>query len=793
MAIPQVILLLSSLAAGGATFPVSGGSGAAARIQAAVDACPTEGCTIEFPDASYSMEAPIWVRNRANIGFVGTGVTVPVFRFEDSLLVPDTAGVARLFRSTPLPGGGRPVLPPGWHQWPLPTGSSEGKIDTLSPFATSGYQYNGMFVVDSSTGIGFDRMAFDGNKLAMFYNSGVWGGRYDLLFGSVGVSLLRSLAATVRRCEFRNFWSALYINDRNLRCAALPSAEFPDVRPELSWSACGIMGAHLIERNRIHGNWWGIFSESEWDQGTVIRENLAWNNANQIARDSTNVVKPNKNMTHTDEYLPGGFLFAKDVLFPAYVLSHNTLIDNPIPYAHAGYRATGNALWSDDMMDVASANSTSWNQLFKVVLSPHMFDITVGDYASGSTWGGDNVWVVDSTFHRASSRLVKKDSLPGTVAGGSVRQVPTDTADTVLTGGQVSKVIHYYTYTLMYDTLPDTVSCATGCSFPLLNNSSLVRQWTILPWAAYAVQGGWWNALVQDLSGPRYYREWVPSMTDSTGVFSVAYIDSAESRKRGNLHCHNCRFQSQRSIDSLFLAPAWTDSTGSMGFRNGSFGQARGAFGYDNRIGSQSPVRIRATGMPSYDNGAKEIRLPISWYSEGPQIDKLVMRRIRVVGRPISITGTVLYMARDVNQTVGTVSDLLPGDTALRVAFTPSSNDSLFQFDVWLAGVSGTDTIPATPMSWAWSKSAGGHSFTVGLSHPGTTVGTSLKIRRVGNHLWATWPSASGATLELQDPRGRTVRFEGRMQGGVREVDLIGLSRGIWLPRVQGATPIAVF
>lgn len=792
MAISQVILLLCSVLASGGAVQISGGSGAAARIQAAVDACPLEGCTIQFPDASYPMENQVWIRNRRNIEFAGTGTKAPIFRFEDSLMVPDTAGVARLFRSTPVPGGGRPVLASGWHEWPLPSGSTQGTWDSLSPYASMGYQYNGMFVVDSSVGIGFERMVLDGNKLAMFYDMGVWSGRYSLLFGSVGISLLRSLAASVRNCEFHDFWSAFYINDRNIRCAAIPAAEFPDIRPELSWTACGTMGAHLIERNRIHANWWGIFSESEWDQGSVIRENIAWNNANQIARDSSQVVKPHGNYATTDEYLPGGFLFVKDVLFPAYVLSHNTLVDNPIPYAHAGYRATGNALWSDDMVDIQPTDDASWNHLFKVVLSPHLFDVTVGHHASGSFWAGASVIVTDSTFRTTGYRLVKKDSMAGTIDGGRVFQTPTDTMDTTLANGQTNKIIHYYTYTILYDTIRDTLNCARGCSLPMLNNDILVRGWSPLPWTIQAVPGGWWNALVTDLGGPRYYRTWVPSMMDSTGTFYMAYMDSAESRKRGNLHCRNCRFQSQRASDSLFLTPAWADSSGSLGFRNGSVGQARGAFGFDNRIGSQTPVRIRATGMPTYDDVAKEILLPISWYSEGPRIDKLVVRRIRGVGRPLSIRGTVLYMTREVNQTLGAVPDVLPGDTVVHVAFTPTANDSLFQFDVWLAGVSGSDTIPATPMSWTWSKSAGGHSFTVGLRRRGSASGT-LRIRRAGGVWRANWPSSSGSEIELQDPRGRTIRFEGRLQGGVREADLVGLPRGIWLPLWQGAKPIAVF
>jgi hypothetical protein len=65
------------------------------------------------------------------------------------------------------------------------------------------------------------------------------------------------------------------------------------------------MGGHLIERNRIHANWWAVYSEAEWDQGSIIRENLAWDNANQLVLNPGNTVSPLSDMTRNTSISAG--------------------------------------------------------------------------------------------------------------------------------------------------------------------------------------------------------------------------------------------------------------------------------------------------------------------------------------------------------------------------------------------------------------------------------------------------------------------------------------------------------
>lgn len=185
----------------------------------------------------------------------------------------------------------------------------------------------------------FENLELDGVKPAYFINKGVWSGVYNVAFGNVGVNLFQALRSRVVNCDLHNFWSAFYLNDRNRACHTKGNANDLDVAKFSPYSDCGEMGAHVIHQNRIHGNWWGAYSESEWDMGSVFHDNLVWNNL----VDSTYPYG-----TLTDQ--TGGFLYVKDVFFPAHVVSGNTIVNTPYPISWGGYRGSIATVFSDNLV-----------------------------------------------------------------------------------------------------------------------------------------------------------------------------------------------------------------------------------------------------------------------------------------------------------------------------------------------------------------------------------------------------------------------------------------------------------
>ena len=65
----QLLLMLSALS--GATSQIAGGAGATARLQAAIDACPAEGCVLELPDPVYPLSNRLWIEGKDNLKIVG--------------------------------------------------------------------------------------------------------------------------------------------------------------------------------------------------------------------------------------------------------------------------------------------------------------------------------------------------------------------------------------------------------------------------------------------------------------------------------------------------------------------------------------------------------------------------------------------------------------------------------------------------------------------------------------------------------------------------------------------------
>jgi hypothetical protein len=759
--LPLAILSLSGT-------PVAGGTGATERLQTAIDACPTSGCLIELPDSVYPMTNQLWIEGKSDLKIVGTGATKPVLIWDEALLVPDSAKVATLFLLTPPAGGGRPKLPKGWWMWPYAYKSGVGTAsDSSVPYSTTGYQHAAMILVKKSARISLENLVVDGRKPAAFMNATVWDGEYDLYFGSVGISLLRSLAVDVRSCEIRNFWTGLYINNRNPSCQAWKNMIGRSDTGANPWSACGIMGGHLIERNRIHANWWAVYSESEWDQGSAIRENLAWDNANQVVLNPANTVSPLTSMSsgQTEDY--GGFLYSKDDLMPAYSVTHNTIYGNLLAYGFDMYRFAGTALWSDNLVQVM--DSLKLRRIYTSgaealddyeASGNHIWHNTLLSYTSGSRYSTTTTVVSDTAIHYIGPVAVPRDTIVELVNGKLVDRIE-------------------------YDTVQTPLDCGKGCSVKLSPPDTFTSFST--PWSLTSVSSSLRQVQVK---GPDslLHTEWISSPNGSDSANQVNYYgqNAASAKDHANWVCRFCNFLSSDPTSPDFLMPdSSLDRVKSSALRAGPVGGRRGALGPSGALGSHVPVRLRARGLPTYNASRSVLQLPVSISSEAGHLDAMAVAKIQVLYHNEDSTGKIFPVEYSVAILPSDVQPFLPTDTVITIPWKAGSY-GFNQIDVWTVGISGGDTLAATPMSWAWTGKAKGGTFQVPAAVGTRTSSQPVRIQ-VGSG-FLRLQGYAGATLRLIDATGAVQTLATRPDQSGCSVSTREMRPGIWFAPLPGGT-----
>jgi len=748
---PQFVCLIASMLS---QSVVTGGSGSSQRLQDAIDACPATGCVIELPDSLYLLSNRLWIEGKTDLKIAGTGTRKPILAWDDSLLLEDAQQIAAQFRLAPPTGGGRPKLPKGWLMWPYAYKSGVGTAsDSSVPFSTTGYQHNGMVMVKKSSRIVLDGLVLDGRNPKSFLNKSVWDGLYNLFFGSLGVSLLRSLAVDVRNCELRNFWSAIYINDRNPSCQAWANTIGRSDTGANPWSACGTMGGHLIERNRIHGNWWAVYSEAEWDQGSVIRENLAWDNTNR------NIYAIQKSEES------GGFLYSKDDLMPVHTLTHNTIYQNTSPYGYDMYRITGTAFWSDNIIhvpDSAGLRPTSGNSF-------HALD----DY----TASGNHLWnttLLSYTHRYLVDTLRSAPFIDSSIHFQGPIAIPRDTTVILKNGKLVDSI--------GYDTIIGDKHCGSGCTGKLVTPQPILHYYG-LPWSLSYTPTG--SGTVQ-VKGPDslVHTELVRAsgLGDSAVQLKYAGQDSATARLHANWLCRFCTFASLDSTSPDFLVPdSASKNVQASLLRRDTVGGHRGATGYGGALGAHVPVRLRPRGVPRLDGSV--LRLPVSISTEGVKVDAMAVRRIQVTFRGLDSAGSCFIPENGAGvDDPRKVPSFLPTDTVISIPIL-YLNNYVYQIDLWPVGISGRDTIAATPLAWVWIPGMNGGSFKV----PTTGVAASLRPR-ISLTADGTLLIRGDAreVLILSDAAGRMVSVATSSVPGGRTASLRSLRPGVWFARLPG-------
>jgi hypothetical protein len=206
-------------------------------------------------------------------------------------------------------------------------------------FEKSGTYFDqcGALRVLRARGVTIDGLIIDGGGPAPFVNKGVWtsagcaGRAYDLFHGNAALDLWIAGDITVRNCDIQNGYFGINIKDRNVRgIFASPNPSDISRQNIVPLSGFGKTGNHIFENNRIHNNSWGMFFESAWDLGSVIRYNMFFENhhaTGELAK------KVQSTMGEEGANQVGGAILFKDVALSPIAIYNNTFWHNAINLA----------------------------------------------------------------------------------------------------------------------------------------------------------------------------------------------------------------------------------------------------------------------------------------------------------------------------------------------------------------------------------------------------------------------------------------------------------------------------
>lgn len=139
------------------------------------------------------------------------------------------------------------------------------------------YNCNGALRILRASGITIDGIAVDGDGPFIFSAKEVWDQITDFQHGNSAIAISRSADIIIRNCEVKNAFIGIYINDAAIGGVCSFGVNPSDVKIS-HVTKFGSTGNHLIENNRIHNNSWGLFFESIWGLGSVVRYNLFFEN-----------------------------------------------------------------------------------------------------------------------------------------------------------------------------------------------------------------------------------------------------------------------------------------------------------------------------------------------------------------------------------------------------------------------------------------------------------------------------------------------------------------------------------
>jgi len=215
-----------------------------------------------------------------------------------------------------------------------PTSCADAQDEAKSTeFEKAGTYFDqcGALRILKARGVIIDGIIVDGGGAYPFFNKSVWGGAncsapmYDLFHGNAAIDLWIAGDITIRNCDVQNAYFGINIKDRNIR-GIFASPNPSDIARQniVPLSGFGKTGNHVFENNRIHNNSYGMFFESAWDLGSVIRYNLFYLNHHQTTAIATAV----KGMGTEGPHQCGGAIMFKDVALSPTAIYNNTFWHN---------------------------------------------------------------------------------------------------------------------------------------------------------------------------------------------------------------------------------------------------------------------------------------------------------------------------------------------------------------------------------------------------------------------------------------------------------------------------------
>lgn len=192
------------------------------------------------------------------------------------------------------------------------------------------FDQNGALRVMRSTNILIEGIAVDGGGNFPFASKeDVWENTnenkwYPMQHGNAALVLWIAGGVTVRNCDLSNAFFGISFKDRN-EGGIFANSNPADIQ---TWkvvplSGFGKTGEHVIEYNRIHNNSIGLFYESTWDLGTVVRYNLIYENHHPSGKSASI-----KGMSSQGEHLIGGAMMFKDHILSPLAIYNNTFYKN---------------------------------------------------------------------------------------------------------------------------------------------------------------------------------------------------------------------------------------------------------------------------------------------------------------------------------------------------------------------------------------------------------------------------------------------------------------------------------
>lgn len=185
------------------------------------------------------------------------------------------------------------------------------------------FDQNGALRVMRARNVTIEGIRVEGGGAKPFAYEGIWNDKDPLFHGNAAICLWIAGNVVIRNCDLTDAYFGINIKDRN-EGGIFANANPADID---TWnivplSGFGLTGNHIIEDNRIHHNSWGIFFESVWDQGSIIRYNLFYeNHHNSKLKGSVTNMPDGNNQA-------GGALFFKDHLLSPLAIHNNTFWHN---------------------------------------------------------------------------------------------------------------------------------------------------------------------------------------------------------------------------------------------------------------------------------------------------------------------------------------------------------------------------------------------------------------------------------------------------------------------------------